>query len=93
MLICTSSFIPSEGELERFGEVSSLVEEKGFYLVLNLLESKSFCQSFGLLKPMASGKASEDCPTDNAPSNRATGVSPAIPEMNCVEVAPPKITY
>ncbi|GFS31863.1 hypothetical protein Acr_00g0019600 [Actinidia rufa] len=52
-----------EGELERFGEVASLVEEKGFYSVPVLLESKSFRRSFGLPKPMASRTVGDDAPT------------------------------
>ncbi|GFZ19674.1 hypothetical protein Acr_28g0003790 [Actinidia rufa] len=56
-----------ESKLERFGEVSSWVEEKGFFLVPNLLESKSFRRSFGLPEPMASGNVGEDLPVDGVP--------------------------
>ena len=79
-----------EDELERFGEVSSSIEEKGFFSVLDLLESKSFYLSFTLPEPMASGKTGEDRPVDDTPyPNRAMRLSLAIPEMICIEVSPP----
>ena len=60
----------NEDELERFGEVSSSIEEKEVFLVPDLLESKSFRRSFSLPKPMASGKAGENRPRDDAPPIR-----------------------
>ena len=78
-----------------FGEVSSLVGEKGFISVHDLLESKTFRRSFGLPEPVASRNAGEDRLVDDAPPppHRATQVSSAIPEMNCAEVAPLEKTH
>ena len=53
-------------EQQIFDNVFGLVDKKGLYSVLALLESKSFHRSFGLRSPMASsvGNTSEGLPID-----------------------------